>query len=155
MQFLVTNKQWRFQYRCSKTFALFGGILFFLLWLYGPLLDLGCFFSFLIPYIFGGTPWTGDQPVARPPPTHRTIRTQNKRAHTSMPRVGFQHRSQRSSERRQFMPQTARPLWSAVGFSSQPKHTKSCSIIAGLSSLPLFPSMWNTHHRSSVALSPK
>jgi hypothetical protein len=33
--------------------------------------DLGRFFSFLITYIIGRTPWTGDQPVARPLPTHR------------------------------------------------------------------------------------
>jgi hypothetical protein len=38
----------------------------------------------------GGTPWTGDQPVARPIPTHRTTQTQNKRSQTSMSRVGFQ-----------------------------------------------------------------
>jgi hypothetical protein len=31
------------------------------------------------------TPWTGDQPVARPLPTHRTTQTQNKRTQTSMP----------------------------------------------------------------------
>jgi hypothetical protein len=36
------------------------------------LLDLGRFFSFLILYTVGRTPWTGDQPVARPLPTHRT-----------------------------------------------------------------------------------
>jgi hypothetical protein len=47
------------------------------LWLYNPL-DLGRFSSFLI-YRVGGTPWTGDQPVARPLPTHRTTQTQNKR----------------------------------------------------------------------------
>jgi hypothetical protein len=28
-----------------------------------------------------GTPWTSDQPVARPLPTHRTTQTQNKRTH--------------------------------------------------------------------------
>jgi hypothetical protein len=28
------------------------------------------------------TPWTGDQPVARPLPKHRTTETQNKRIHT-------------------------------------------------------------------------
>jgi hypothetical protein len=37
------------------------------LWLYG---------SFLILYTVGRTPWTGDQPVARPLPTHRTTQTQ-------------------------------------------------------------------------------
>jgi hypothetical protein len=35
------------------------------------------------------TPWTGNQPVARPLPTHRT-QTQNKRTQTSMPLVGFE-----------------------------------------------------------------
>jgi hypothetical protein len=29
----------------------------------------------------GGTPWTSDQPVARPLPKHRTTQTQNKRIH--------------------------------------------------------------------------
>jgi hypothetical protein len=43
------------------------------------------FFSFLILYTVGRSPWTGDQPVARPLPTY----TQNKRTQTSMPRVGF------------------------------------------------------------------
>jgi hypothetical protein len=36
------------------------------------LLDLGRFFSFLILYTVGRTPWTKDQPVTRPMPTHRT-----------------------------------------------------------------------------------
>jgi hypothetical protein len=36
------------------------------------------------------TPWTGNQSVARPLPTHRTTQTQNKRTQTSMPRVGFE-----------------------------------------------------------------
>jgi hypothetical protein len=54
------------------------------------LLDLGRFFSFLILYRIGRTPWTGDQPVARLLPTHRTTQTQNKRAQTSTPRVGFE-----------------------------------------------------------------
>jgi hypothetical protein len=30
------------------------------LWLYNPLLDLGRFFSFLILYTVGRTPWAGD-----------------------------------------------------------------------------------------------
>jgi hypothetical protein len=41
-------------------------------------------------YTVGRTPWTGDQPVARQQPTHRTTQTQNKRTQTSMPRVGFE-----------------------------------------------------------------
>jgi hypothetical protein len=50
-------------------------------WLYSPLLDPGRSFlsSFVILYTVGRTPWTGDQPVARPLPTHRTAQTQNKR----------------------------------------------------------------------------
>jgi hypothetical protein len=54
------------------------------------LLDLGHFFSFLILYRAGRTPWTGDQPVVRPLPTHRTTQTENKRTQTSMPWVGFE-----------------------------------------------------------------
>jgi hypothetical protein len=41
-------------------------------------------------YSVGKTPWTGDQPVARPLPTHRTTQTQNKRIQISMIRVGFE-----------------------------------------------------------------
>jgi hypothetical protein len=48
------------------------------------------FFSFLILYTVGRTPWTGDQPVERPLPIHRTTQTQNKSTQTSMPRVGFE-----------------------------------------------------------------
>jgi hypothetical protein len=36
-------------------------------------------FSFLILYTVSWTPWTGDQPVARPLHTRRTTQTQNKR----------------------------------------------------------------------------
>jgi hypothetical protein len=35
------------------------------------------------------TPWTGDQPIAKPLPTHRKTQTQNKRIQTSMSEVGF------------------------------------------------------------------
>jgi hypothetical protein len=40
--------------------------------LYSRLLGLGRFFSFLILNTVGRTPWTGDQPFARPLPTYRT-----------------------------------------------------------------------------------
>jgi hypothetical protein len=64
------------------------------LFIYGftvsPFFDLGRFFSFLIFYTVGRTPWTGDQPVARPLPAHRTTQTQNKRTQTFMPEVGFE-----------------------------------------------------------------
>jgi hypothetical protein len=54
------------------------------------LLDHGLFFSFLILYTLGTTPWTGDQLVTRPLPTHRTTQRQNKRTQTSMFPVGFE-----------------------------------------------------------------
>jgi hypothetical protein len=54
---------------------------------FGPL----PFFGSLILYTVDRTPWTGDQPVARPLPTHRTAQTENKLTQTSMPRVGFEH----------------------------------------------------------------
>jgi hypothetical protein len=62
------------------------------LFIYGStvlLLDLYRFFSFLILYTVGRTPWMGDQPVASPLTTHRATQTQNKRIKTSMPWVGF------------------------------------------------------------------
>jgi hypothetical protein len=59
-------------------------------WLYNPLMGPGLFFSFVIFYTDGRTPWTGDQPIARLPPTHRTAQTQNKRTQISMPWVGFE-----------------------------------------------------------------
>jgi hypothetical protein len=55
-----------------------------------PLLVLGRFFSSLILYTVCRTPWTGDQPVERPQPTHRTTQTQNKRTQTSITWVGFE-----------------------------------------------------------------
>jgi hypothetical protein len=65
-------------------------------------------------YIGGRSPQTSDQPVARPLPTHRTTQTQNKLTHRH---PGFEWncspRTQCSSERRWFMPYTARQPWSA------------------------------------------
>jgi hypothetical protein len=43
-----------------------------------PLWTMATFFQFLNTYTIGRTPWTGDQPVARPLPTHRSTQTQNK-----------------------------------------------------------------------------
>jgi hypothetical protein len=47
-------------------------------------------FMLLNLYTVGSIPWTGDQPVTRPLPTHRTAETQNKRRQTSMRQVGFE-----------------------------------------------------------------
>jgi hypothetical protein len=44
-------------------------------------------FSVSYLYTVSRTLWTGDQPVARPLPTHGTTQTKNKRTPTSMPRV--------------------------------------------------------------------
>jgi hypothetical protein len=45
--------------------------------------SLDSIYLFISLSIYGSTvdrtPWTGDQPVARPLPTHRTTRPQNKR----------------------------------------------------------------------------
>jgi hypothetical protein len=57
--------------------------IFFSLWLYSPL-NSGRFFNFLILYTVGRIPWTGDQPIAMPLPTHRTTQTQNKRTQISI-----------------------------------------------------------------------
>jgi hypothetical protein len=58
------------------------------LWLHSSLLSPGLFYSCLVLYSVIRTPWTGDQPVATPLPTHRTTRTHNKRTQTSMTLVG-------------------------------------------------------------------
>jgi hypothetical protein len=57
------------------------------------------------------TPWTSDQLVARSLRTHRTTQTQNKRTQKH-PCLAWDSNplSQRSSERIQFMLQTAQPL---------------------------------------------
>jgi hypothetical protein len=54
------------------------------------LLDLGRVFSFLILYTVGRIPWTGDLPVLRLLPIHRTTQAQNKRIQTYIPRMGFE-----------------------------------------------------------------
>jgi hypothetical protein len=65
-------------------------------------------------YTDGRTPWTSDQPVTRPLPTHRTTQTQNKHTHRhACLDWGSNPWSHGSTELRQSMPQTARPLWSA------------------------------------------
>jgi hypothetical protein len=48
------------------------------------------FFSSLMFYTVGMTPWTGDQPVARSLPAHRTAQTQNKRTRISTPEMEFE-----------------------------------------------------------------
>jgi hypothetical protein len=98
----------RFCLKCNSSY-----LLLLLIWLDGPSLRLGRFFSFLIPYTVGRTPWAGNQPVAGPL-LHKEQHKHRINAHRH-PCLEWDSnpRSQRPSERRQFMPQTARPLWSA------------------------------------------
>jgi hypothetical protein len=46
----------------------------------------------------------GDQPIARPLPTHRTTQTHNKRTQTSMPPVGFEPTTSVLKWAKKFMP---------------------------------------------------
>jgi hypothetical protein len=59
------------------------------------------FSSFLTLYIFGKSPCTGDQPVARPLPIHRATPKQTR--HTDLPALGENSRPQCFSRRRQFV----------------------------------------------------
>jgi hypothetical protein len=58
----ISFAQWQWYYNETFLFFLSPAAL---------LLGLGLSFSFLISYTVDRTPWTGDQPVARPLPTHR------------------------------------------------------------------------------------
>jgi hypothetical protein len=63
------------------------------IYLYGStvlLLDFGRFLNFFILYSVGRTPWSGDQPVAKPLPTQRTTQTQNKGTQISIFQMGFE-----------------------------------------------------------------
>jgi hypothetical protein len=84
-----------------------------ILWLCSPC-EPWPLFQFLNLYTVCRNPWTGDQPVARSLPTHRTTQTQNKRTnrHPCIQWVS-NPRSQSLSGRRRFMPYPARPLRSA------------------------------------------
>jgi hypothetical protein len=68
------------------------------------LVDLGGVFRFLILYTVGRTPWTGDQPVTMPLPTHRkTSRRINAHKHPCL-EWDSNPRYHCSSGRRRFMP---------------------------------------------------
>jgi hypothetical protein len=63
-------------------------------------------FQFHDHFTDGRTPWTSDQPVARPLPKHRTTQTQNKHIHKQNIQYLVQDLNPRSrlpSKRRQFM----------------------------------------------------
>jgi hypothetical protein len=67
--------------------------------------------AILYTYTVGRTPWTGDQPVTRPLPTHGTAQIQNKRRRTSITRVGFEPMP--PALKRAKAVETGRPPWSA------------------------------------------
>jgi hypothetical protein len=58
-------------------------------YLYSPR-ELWPLFQVFLLYTVGRTPWTEDQLVTRPLPTHTTTQTLNKRTHISMPLVRFE-----------------------------------------------------------------
>jgi hypothetical protein len=79
-------------------------------------------------YTEGRSPWTSDQPVASPLPTHRETQTQNKSTHR-YPYLEWDlnPRSQLSSKRRQFLSQTRRFV---PGFPRrQPKFEPGCGYV--------------------------
>jgi hypothetical protein len=94
LSFTSKSSPSHFQIKCQ--------IFFFSLALQPPW-ALSSAFSFMI--IFTGA-WTSDQLIARPLPEHSTTQTQNKHTHTNhpCPEWDSKSRSQRQSERRQFMP---------------------------------------------------
>jgi hypothetical protein len=47
-------------------------------------------FSSLILYTVGRSPWTGDQPVTGPLPTHTSTKVQTKCIQTYIPQVGLE-----------------------------------------------------------------
>jgi hypothetical protein len=82
------------------------------LWLYSPYGPWPLFQSLNL-HTVGRTTWTSDQLVAKQLRTHGKTHIQKKRTQTSKPPVGFEPTIPVFSGRRRFMPQTARPLWSA------------------------------------------
>jgi hypothetical protein len=74
----------------------------FFQWLFQPIRGPGLLFSSLIIFIDSRTPWTSDQPVARPLPKHRATQSQNKRIHTpnvhALSRIRTHDPSVRASE---------------------------------------------------------
>jgi hypothetical protein len=69
-------------------------------------------FQFPNPKTDGRTPWAVDQPVARPLPIQDNTNRIKSDGHPCL-EWDSNPRSQCSNERRQFMPETVRPLWSA------------------------------------------
>jgi hypothetical protein len=97
-------------------------------WLYSPLLGPGLFFSFLICTQRVGLPERGISPsqsryLHTGQNKHKIRRSTHNHTHTHPWLEWYSNPwSQRSSERRQFMPLTARPLWPAKIYYYEHKH---------------------------------
>jgi hypothetical protein len=83
------------------------------IWYYSPFLHFGRLFSFLILYTGGRTPWAGYSPSEG-----RYLHTQQHKHRKNAPKHPWlkwylNPRSYCLSLRREFMPQSVRPLWSA------------------------------------------
>jgi hypothetical protein len=96
------------------------------------------FFSFLILYTVGRTPWTGIS-LSKGRYLHTEQHTQSKCTQYRYPYLEWDSnpRLQRSSERRHFMPYTARPLWSAFFSHDRDKLTHCFSNFGYFSSRDL------------------
>jgi hypothetical protein len=92
------------------------------LWLYSPLLGLGCIFSFLIFYSRQDSLDGGSACHKAATCTHRTAQMQNKCTQTSMPQVGFKPTIPVFGQR-QFMSEIAQPLWLAWSWYGMEKNT--------------------------------
>jgi hypothetical protein len=89
-----------------------GGGNFFSTGVYSPYRTLAVLNGLIDPQTFGRTPWLGDQSNTRPLPKHRTTQKYTDTHPCSEQDLNL--RSQCSSGRRQYMPQTARLLRPAV-----------------------------------------
>jgi hypothetical protein len=85
--------------------------MYFFYWFYSSLWVLASYFQFHYHFTDGRTPWMWDQLVARPLLKHKTTHT-----NTKYPCLMWDPnpRSRLPSERRQYMPQTARLPWPAI-----------------------------------------
>jgi glucan phosphoethanolaminetransferase (alkaline phosphatase superfamily) len=80
---------------------------------YSPWWNFLLFYSLLTMTTVSRTPWAGDQAAVRTLPTQDNTNRINEDKYSGLER-NSNPRSQFSSGRRQFIPYTARPLWSAM-----------------------------------------
>jgi hypothetical protein len=104
-----------YQYLREHTVFIFRILHFFFflfapIWELAPTLEHRADLSVSWTFTGGRTPWTGDQVVGRPLSKHRKTHTHIKQP---CPEWDSNPRSRPPSERRQYMPQIARPPWPA------------------------------------------